>query len=207
MFYEPKNGYPFKLNPFNALIIPRPIGWISSLSKNGIFNLAPYSFFNAVAYVPPQIMFSTTGYHTQCGNKDTIKNILDTKEFVVNLATKKLKNKVNETSIDAPNSIDEFNFFEIKKRKSKKVKVPSVYDSPINLECKLLKKINLKSYKYNNHNSKIIIGEVIGIYIEDKFIKNGKIDSLKMNAISRMGYDEYSEVKSKFNKKRPKWKK
>ena len=95
MFYEPKKGYPLLHNPFNALVFPRPIGWISSLSKTGIANLAPYSFYNAIAYVPPQVMFSATAYHNQGGFKDSVANILTTKEFVVNLATKKLKNQVN----------------------------------------------------------------------------------------------------------------
>ena len=205
MFYEPKKGHPFKLNPFNALVFPRPIGWISSLSKKGVLNLAPYSFFNAVAYVPPQVMFATTGLHTHGGFKDTIKNILETKEFVVNMATKKLKNQVNETSINAPHSTDEFKLCKIKKRKSKKVKVPSVAESPVNLECKYLQKINLKTYSKNKYQSKIIIGEVVGIFINDKYIKNKKIDSLKMKLISRMGYNEYSEVDSKFFMNRPKW--
>ena len=94
-----------------------------------------------------------------------------------------------------------------KKRKSKKVKVPSVEESPINLECKFLKKINLKTFSKNKNQSKIVIGEVIGIYINDIYIKNGKINSLRMNAISRMGYDEYSEVDSKFLMERPTWNK
>ena len=96
MFYEPKKGHPFDVNSFAALVFPRPIGYIYiSASKNGIANLAPYSFFNAIAYESPQIMFSATDFHSQGGLKDSIANVLSTKEFVVNLATKKLKIKVN----------------------------------------------------------------------------------------------------------------
>jgi len=91
VFYEPKKGHSLPQNPFSALVFPRPIGWISSLSKEGIANLAPYSFFNAIAYEPPQVMFAATDYHSNGGLKDSIANILDTKEFVVNLATKKLQ--------------------------------------------------------------------------------------------------------------------
>ena len=207
MFYEPKKGYPFDDNPFAALVFPRPIGWISSLSKNGIANLAPYSFYNAIAYDPPQIMFSATDYHTQGGFKDSIANILATKEFVVNLATKKLKNEVNKSSIDAPHKIDEFKFCKLKKRKSIIVKPPSVADSPVNLECRLFKKINLKTKSKSKDQNIMIIGEVIGIYINNRFIKNGKVNSLAMRAISRMGYTEYCEVDSKFLMKRLKWKK
>ena len=204
MFYEPKNGYPLDENPFSALVFPRPIGWISTLSKNGIANLAPYSFFNAIAYEPPQVMFSATGFHSQGGLKDSIANVLSTNEFVVNLATKKLKTQVNQTSIDAPNEIDEFNVFKLKKRKSRIVEPPSIAESPVNLECRLFKKIDLKT-KVKNQNI-MIIGEVVGIHIDDKFIKKGRIDSLAMRAISRMGYAEYSEIYSKFFMERLNWK-
>ena len=204
MFYEPKNGYPFDENPFAALVFPRPIGWISTLSKNGIANLAPYSFFNAIAYEPPQVMFSATGFHSQGGLKDSIANVLSNNEFVVNLATKKLKTQVNQNSIDATHGIDEFNVFKLKKRKSRIVEPPSIAESPVNLECRLFKKIDLKT-KVKNQNI-MIIGEVVGIHIDDKFIKKGRIDSLAMRAISRMGYTEYSEIYSKFLMERPKWK-
>ena len=205
MFYEPKKGYPLIHNSFAALVFPRPIGWISSLSKKGISNLAPYSFFNAIAYEPPQIMFAATANHNLGGFKDSVENILTTKEFVVNLATKKLKSKVNQSSIDAPHEIDEFKLCKLKKRKSKIVKPPSIADSPVNLECRLLKKINLKTKATNKNQNKMIIGEVVGIYIDDKFIKGGKVNSLAMCAISRMGYTEYSEVNSIFLMTRPKW--
>ena len=205
MFYEPKNGHPFDVNPFSALVFPRPIGWISSLSKNGVANLAPYSFFNAIAYFPPQIMFSATDFHSQGGLKDSIANVLSTKEFVVNLATKKLEIQVNQSSIDAPHGIDEFKLFKLKKRKSRIIKPALIAESPVNLECRLFKKINLKTkVKYQNI---MIIGEVVGIHIDDKFIKKGRIDSLAMRAISRMGYTEYSEIYSKFFMERLKWKK
>jgi len=204
LFYEPKNGYPFDENPFAALVFPRPIGWISTLSKNGIANLAPYSFFNAIAYEPPQVMFSATGFHSQGGLKDSIANVLSNNEFVVNLTTKKLKTQVNQTSIDAPHEIDEFNVFKLQKRKSRIVAPPSIAESPVNLECRLFKKIDLKT-KVKNQNI-MIIGEVVGIYIDDEFIKKVRVDSLAMRAISRMGYAEYSEIYSKFVMERMNWK-
>ena len=205
MFYEPKKGHPFKADPFNALVFPRPIGWISSSSKKGIANLAPYSFFNAIVYTPPQVMFAATAYHNQGGLKDSIANILATKEFVVNLATKKLRRQVVQSSIDAPNDVDEFKLMKLKKRKSRMVKPPSVAESPVSLECRLLKKIDLKTTSTNKNQNKMIIGEVVGIHIDDKFIKNNKINSLAMRAISRMGYTEYSEVDTRFLMERPKW--
>ena len=131
-------------------------------------------------------------------------SVLSTNEFVVNLATKKLKTQVNQTSIDAPHGIDEFNVFNLKKRKSRIVTPPLIAESPVNLECKLFKKIDLKT-KVKNQNI-MIIGEVVGIHIDDKFIKKGRIDSVAMRAISRMGYAEYSEIYSKFFMERLNWK-
>jgi len=205
MFYEPKKGYPFEIDPLNALVFPRPIGWISSISSKGTLNLAPYSFFNAVAYTPPQVMFAASFKPHTKEYKDSVANILKTKEFVVNFVTKSLSQKMNKSAIDAPDDIDEFNFSKIKKRKSKVVQVPSVAESPVNLECKFLKKIDLKSSIKNKYHNKIIIGEVVGIYIKNQYIKNDRIDSVAMKLIGRLGYTEYTSVTSKFKMKRPKW--
>ena len=203
MFYQPKKGYPLSIDPYKSLIFPRPIGWISTISKKGIPNLAPYSYFNAVADDPPQVMFSSGASISSNSYKDSLTNILSTKEFVVNFATSKIRNQMNLSSIDAPADVDEFIFTKLKKRKSKLVKVPSVADSPVNLECKLLKTLKLKS------NSKkhgiVIIGEVIGIFINNKFINKGRVDSTAMRYVARMGYSEYTTVSSKFRMKRPKW--
>ena len=202
MFYEPKKGHPFKIDPYKALVFPRPIGWISSLSKKGIPNLAPYSYFNAVADEPPQVMFCSNGDSAYGGYKDSLANILSTKEFVVNFATANTRDAMNISSSNYEPNEDEFVAAKLKKRKSKLVKPPSVNDSPVNLECKLLKTLKLKTN--TKKISTMVIGEIIGIYINNKFIKNGRIDSVSMRYISRMGYSEYSTISSKFNLKRPK---
>ena len=202
MFYEPKKGHPFKIDPYKALVFPRPIGWISSLSKQGIANLSPYSYFNAVADEPPQVMFCSNGDSAYGGFKDSLSNILSTKEFVVNFATAKTRDAMNISSSNYKPNEDEFVAAKLKKRKSKLVKPPSVNDSPVNLECKLLKTLKLKTN--TKKISTMIIGEIIGIYINNKFIENGRIDSVSMRYISRMGYSEYSTISSKFNLKRPK---
>ena len=202
MFYEPKKGHPFKIDPYKALIFPRPIGWISSVSKKGIPNLAPYSYFNAVADEPPQVMFCSNGDSAYGGYKDSLTNILSTKEFVVNFATANTRDAMNISSSNYEPNEDEFVAAKLKKRKSKLVKPPSVNDSPVNLECKLLKTLKLKTN--TKKISTMVIGEIIGIYINNKFIKNGRIDSVSMRYISRMGYSEYSTISSKFNLKRPK---
>ncbi len=200
MFYEPKKGNPFKIDPFKSLVFPRPIGWISSISKDGISNLAPYSYFNAIADEPPQIMFCSNGSSSHGKYKDTLSNILSTKEFVVNFVTSALRNQMNLSSKDFKPIEDEFILSNLKKKKSKLVKAPSVKNSPVNLECKLLKTIKLKSY--SKKISTMILGEVIGIYINNRYIKNNRVNSVSMRYIARMGYSEYTTVSSKFNLKR-----
>ena len=200
MFYEPKKGIPFDIDPFKSLIFPRPIGWISSVNKKGIANLAPYSYFNAVTDEPPQIMFCANGGSSHYKYKDSLSNILSTKEFVVNFATSSTRIQMNNSSKDFKPDEDEFILSKLKKKKSKLVRAPSVKDSPVNLECTLVKTIKLKSNL--KKISTMIIGEVIGIYINNKFVKNGRIDSVSMRYIARMGYSEYTTVSSKFNLKR-----
>ena len=200
MFYEPKKR-PLAIDPFKSLIFPRPIGWISSIDKKGIVNLAPYSYFNAIADDPPQVMFVAGASDKITQKKDTHTNIIATKEFVVNFATSTTRKQMNLSSKDFHEDEDEFLITNLKKRQSRLVRVPSVASSPVNLECKLLKIIKLKSN--TKKNSTMIIGEVIGIYIKDSFIKKGRIDSTAMRYIARMGYSEYTTVSSNFKMKRP----
>ena len=201
MFYQPKKN-PFSIDPYKSLIFPRPIGWISSIDKKGIVNLAPYSYFNAIADNPPQIMFVAGASDRSSQKKDTLTNIMTTKEFVVNFATTATRKQMNLSSKDIHKDDDEFVLTKLKKRKSKLVKVPSVADSPVNLECKLLKSIKLKSNSKNF--STMVMGEVIGIYIKDNFIEKGRVNSAAMRFVARMGYSEYTTVSSKFRMKRPK---
>ena len=201
MFYQPKKN-PFSIDPYKSLIFPRPIGWISSIDKKGIVNLAPYSYFNAIADDPPQIMFVAGASDRSSQKKDTLTNIMATKEFVVNFATSATRNQMNLSSKDIHKDDDEFVLTKLKKRKSRLVKVPSVANSPVNLECKLLKSIKLKSS--SRKFSTMVMGEVIGIYIKDSFIVKGRVNSAAMRYIARMGYSEYTTVSSKFKMKRPK---
>ena len=200
MFYKPKEN-PFTIDPFKSLVFPRPIGWISSVDKKGNANLAPYSYFNAIADAPPQVMFASAAAEQPLKFKDSLNNILETKEFVVNFASSITRKEMNLSSLNAPKDQDEFMITDLKKRRSKLVKAPSVAASPVNLECKLLKTLKLKSN--SKRYTTMIIGEVIGIYIKDKFIKKGRIDSVAMRYVARMGYSEYTTVSSKFKMKRP----
>ena len=200
MFYEPKKR-PLSIDPFKSLIFPRPIGWISSVDKKRIINLAPFSYFNAIADDPPQVMFVAAASDKSSKKKDTHANIIATKEFVVNFATSETRTQMNLSSKDVHQDEDEFLLTNLKKRKSRLVKAPSVASSPVNLECKLLKILKLKSN--TKKNSTMIIGEVIGIYIKDTFIKKGRVDSTAMRYVARMGYSEYTTVSSHFKMKRP----
>ena len=200
MFYKPKEN-PFKIDPFKSLVFPRPIGWISSVDNKGNANLAPYSYFNAIADDPPQIMFASSAPELPLKFKNSLTNILATKEFVVNFATSITRKQMNLSSLDVPKDQDEFMITNLKKRKSKLVKAPSLASSPVSLECKLLKTLKLKSN--SKRYTTMIIGEVIGIYIKDNFVKKGRVDSIAMRYVARMGYSEYTTVSSKFKMKRP----
>jgi len=204
MFYEPKNGHNFEHNPFNAIVVPRPIGWISTLGSDGTPNLAPYSFFNAVSYTPPQVMFSATSNHDFGGLKDAVMDVQATGEFVVNIATYELREQMNKSAVPAPRHVDEFTYSGLNKETSKIVKCPRVLESPIHLECRYTTSVTLPSADPANPNT-VVFGEVIGVHIEDRVLTDGRVDVLKLRPISRLGYLDFSEVTNVFSMDRPKW--
>ena len=146
MFYLPEDPNAPAI-PLNALVVPRPIGWISTLDSDGVANLAPYSFFNAVAYHPPQVMFAATGGHSFGGKKDSVRNAVETGEFVFNMATSNLRHQMNATAIPAPSDIDEFDHAGLEKAPSQIVRPHRVAASPVQLECKTTNSIELPSVK------------------------------------------------------------
>ena len=199
MFYIPKTGHPFPHDPFKAIVSPRPIGWISSKDQDDNINLAPYSFFNAIADKPPMVMFSTTG--KKFGGKsikDSFKNILATKEFVVNIVSQDLLKAMNLTSGSYPKEVDEFDLSDLKKSDCELVSVPRISNSPASLECKLFKVVKLPG-----DNNNMIIGEVVGIHLSEKFITNGLFDILAFRPVARLGYKDYTTVSDKFPLNRP----
>ena len=204
MFYEPKNGVPLPHNPLNAIIVPRPIGWISTLSPEGVPNLAPYSFFNAVAYYPPQVMFSATSNHRFGGLKDAVADAQTTGEFVVNLATWELKEQMNASSVPAPHEIDEFEYSGLTKADSTLVKCPRVAESPIHLECRYMQSLDILSDDPHDANT-VVFGEVIGVHVDDRVLVNGKIDFLKVRPVGMLGYLDFVEVNNTFSMARPDW--
>lgn len=197
MFYETaSNEHGLKHNPFKALVAPRPIGWISSLSADGVVNLAPYSFFNAVSDIPPYVMFSSSG------RKDSMTNIEATGEFVCSLATYDLKDKMNTTSAAVGPEVDEFELSGLTPAPCKIVKPPRVAESPVALECKHYKTIALPGPDGSDGNF-MVLGEVVGVHIDESVIVNGMVDVTKYRPLSRLGYMDYAVVDSVFAMDRP----
>ena len=205
MFFTPGN-HPNTLsnNPFNAIVVPRPIGWISTLSKSGIPNLAPYSFFNAVAYDPPQVMFAATSSHTHGGQKDSVHNAQDTGEFVVNVVTYDLREHMNTSAVSAPPDINEFEYANLTQEPSEMVKAPRVAESPIHLECTYTQTVELPTDDPAAPNT-VIFGQVVGIHIREEVIKEGKLDLMAIQPVGRLGYLDYVHVTQSFNMDRPTW--
>ena len=199
MFYNPEIGHNLPHDPFKAIVSPRPIGWISTTDKEKNVNLAPYSFFNAVADNPPMIMFSITGQKTNISSKDTLQNIIETKCFVVNIVSKDLLNQMNQTSGNYPKNTDEFVLANLEKTNCVYIDVPRVKKSPASLECTLYKILKLPGFSNN-----MVIGEVVGVHINENILKNGIFDILAYDPIARLGYKDYTHVSSKFELERPK---
>ena len=171
--------------------------------RDGIDNCAPYSFFNGVSSNPPMVMFANNGPSLDGnGPRDTFSNIKETNEFVINISTFKTKDQMNLTSARLKKNISEIEFAALKTLNSKLVKPKRLKESPINMECTLYKIIDLPGITKNNYNG-ILIGNVIGIHIDDKFIKDGKVDVQKIRPLARLGYFDYSIIENFFSIKRP----
>ena len=189
-FYEPANGHGLKHDPFNAIIAPRPIGWISSRNAKGHVNLAPYSFFNAFNYTPPIIGFSSTAW------KDTVSNVTETGEFVWNLATHALKDAMNATSASLPGEVDEFVVAGLTKVPGRLVDVPRVGESPVSFECKVTQIIQLQGADGKKVNGWLTLGEVVAVYIDKAMIRDGVYITALAHPIIRAGRrGDYFEVK------------
>ena len=197
MFYDAiKNDHGFQYDPFKALVAPRPIGWISTLSANGKANLAPYSYFNAMSQAPHYVVFGSGP------KKDSLHNAEAAGEFAVNLATWDLREKINVSSAVVPPEIDEFELAGLAKAPCRLIAAPRVAESPVCFECKLYKIIDLPGDDGSVANF-LAIGRVIGIHIDDRFIHEGRVDTAGMKPIARLGYSEYATVDVAWRMRRP----
>lgn len=186
-------------DPFKALVAPRPIGWISTMNSKGEVNLSPYSFFNAICDTPPMVAFSSTG------RKDAISFIEETREFVCNMATYDLREAMNLSSAPFPRGINEMEKAGLATAPSRLVKPPRVAASPAALECRWLQTTRLTDLDGKPTENYLVIGQVVGIFIDDRFIADGLVDTAAMQPILRAGYHDYFTAlpEARFSLKRP----
>jgi flavin reductase (DIM6/NTAB) family NADH-FMN oxidoreductase RutF len=193
VFYETaRNDHGMKRDPFKAIVAPRPIGWISSMGADGEINLAPYSFFNAVSDRPPIVMFSCQG------PKDSLVFIQQTGEFVCNLASFDLLDRMVGTGFGFPRGVNEMERSGLAAAESRLVRVPRVAASPCALECKLIRVIALEDSSRNALSWRLVLGQVVGVHVDDRYIRQGRIDTAAMQPMARCGYDDYAVLNKVF---------
>jgi flavin reductase (DIM6/NTAB) family NADH-FMN oxidoreductase RutF len=199
MFYETGSRDRSLLphDPFKALVVPRPVGWVSTMNKAGQVNLAPYSYFNAFCGRPPIVGFSSDG------PKDSATFAEETGEFVWNMATYELRFQMSETSAPLPRGESEFPHARLETAPSRLVRPPRVAASPAALECKVVDVIRLKDLDGRTVDNILVLGQVVGVHIDDRYIKDGIVDAAAMQPIARCGYQDYAVVKEMFSIVRP----
>ena len=198
--YEPARGHGLPHDPFNAIIGPRPIGWVSTRGADGSVNLAPYSFFNAFNYTPPIIGFSSTSA------KDSLRNCRETGEFVWNLATRDLAEQMNATCVAAPYGTDEFALAGLTPLASEHVNVPRVAESGVTFECKVSDIVQLRGHTGAEVQAWLVLGEVVAVHIARRLLKDGVFDTFGAGVILRAGGPSaYAEIgpAARFDMARP----
>jgi flavin reductase (DIM6/NTAB) family NADH-FMN oxidoreductase RutF len=200
IFYEPQARDRALLphDPFKALVAPRPIGWVSTVDGDGAVNLAPYSFFNAVCDVPPMLMFSSAGM------KDSAAFAHATREFVWNLPTYALREAMNATSAGLPRGTSEFAHAGLELAPSRLVAPPRVAASPCAMECRVVHTFELHDVDGAPTDRHVIVGQVVGIHLDEGSVVDGQVDTAALRPIARCGYlDEYAVVDELFSMRRP----
>ena len=199
MYYQTdKNDHGLRYNPLKACVVPRPIGWLTTMSAGGHVNLAPFSFFNLLSYDPPFVIFSAGRHESDTGTKDSVANILATGEFVYNMATWAQKDQMNLTAQILDHNVDEMAAARLEALPSRLVRPPRVKGSPVHFECKLHQAITLPG-RTPSGNHDLVIGHVIAVHIDDEALtSDGLVDVVKMRPIARLGYKDYISVESVF---------
>ncbi|WCM18607.1 flavin reductase family protein [Paraburkholderia bryophila] len=194
MFLDPATTPGFKRTLFNAIVAPRPIGWISTINGNGQVNLAPFSHFNLVSTAPPVVMFSCNTPADR-HEKDTVTNIRETGEFVTNLVTWDLREPMNTSSIDAPYGTDEFELAGLEKAPSVMVKPPRVAASPASMECRLLHILDIEPTGPGETFSRVVFGRIVGVHLDERFIgADGRFDTVLAEPLTRLDGNRYATV-------------
>jgi flavin reductase (DIM6/NTAB) family NADH-FMN oxidoreductase RutF len=199
IFFEPQQRDKglFPHDPFKALVVPRPIGWIATMSARGELNLAPYSYFNGFSSNPPIVGFSSEG------EKDSATFAMETGEFVWSMATWELRDQMNASAASLPRGESEFRHARLETAPSRLVKPPRVAASPAAFECKVTEMVKLKDLDGRDSGRRLVLGRVVGVHIDERFVRDGRVDSAAMRPIARGGYDEYSVVERVFSMPRP----
>ncbi|MBB3193906.1 flavin reductase family protein [Roseateles terrae] len=197
-FYQPSQGHGLPHDPFNAIVGPRPIGWIASQDAHGVLNLAPYSFFNAFNYTPPIVGFASLG------RKDTVRNIEATGEFVWNLVTRDLAEAMNASCAAVGPEVDEFALAGLDTAPSRVVQVPRVAASPVAFECRVTQIVQLRTAKGDPVETWLTLGEVVGVHIDERLLVDGVYDTAAARPVLRGGGPaDYFELGEKFQMRRP----
>jgi flavin reductase (DIM6/NTAB) family NADH-FMN oxidoreductase RutF len=189
-------------SPFKACVVPRPIGWISTVSAAGVPNLAPFSFFNAIGEDPPLVMFCANGEHVEGGQKDSVSNARATGEFVVNLATWTLRHAVNQSSAAVGRAVDEFQLAGLTPAPSLRVRPARVSESPVSLEC-VVSDIYDLPFDESQELGWMVMGRVLGMHIADEMLVDGRVSIAMLHPIARLGYREFAAVEHVFSMARP----
>ena len=199
MYYETdKNNHGLRYNPLKACVVPRPIGWITTISAAGIVNLAPFSFFNLLSYDPPYVMFSAGCHELDGGKKDSVLNAEATGEFVYNMATCSQKDQMNLSAAIGEHNVNEMAAAGLEPLPSRLVRPPRVKGSPVHFECRLHQVVPLPGRKPSSLHH-IVIGQVLAVHIDDAAITaEGLVDVVKMRPIARLGYKDYVSVDAVF---------
>lgn len=202
MFFEPKDGHGLPHNPIAACVAPRPIGWISTTSADGIGNLAPFSYFNLVHNFPPTVAFACNGLKADGTPKDSWVNAKETGEFVYNVATFALREKVNLTSTSWSSDVDEMRETGLTPAPSTIVKPMRVAESPIQFECKTVEVLHLPSERPENPST-IVFGQVVGVHIADECLTDGLVNYDQVQHLTRLGYQDFATIGDRFSMPSP----
>lgn len=204
MFYSvEKQDHGLPIDPFKALVAPRPIGWITTQDNQGRINLAPFSFYNGVSDSPPMVMFCPGGNYGDSPAKHSLLHVQETGEFVVNIVSEELKDAMNATAAQVDMGVDEMKLAGLEPAASHFVKPPRVARTPAAFECKVWRIIDDLPGTGTMRPYAIVVGLVLGVYIDDRVIKDGRVDMLAFKPVARLGYSEYSTVDNVWRMRRP----
>ncbi len=199
MYYETAtNDHGLRYNPLKACVVPRPIGWITTINAEGLVNLAPFSFFNMLSYDPPFVLFSAGVHEEDGGKKDSVVNVEATGEFVYNMTTWAQRDQMNETARIVERGVDEMAAVGLEPLPSRLVRPPRVKGSPVHFECRLHQIVVLPGRRPSSVHH-VVIGRVIAVHIDDAALTaDGRVDILRLRPIARLGYKDYASVESVF---------